>query len=399
MISAIAQHLDQFQAESNQSNDFHSRRATVNYIPKAHSKLPFLYAPVTWDMFDTEQAHRLSDGARVLYSYFCRHIDLRIKQKTRGNREYLMGRTFPKKYETIAQECWGGGKSANTIGNYVRELTEAGLIEKKAGRGNIYTFTIMAFHQTDKIAEYETNAVQREYQIQQAALKNNKLRLLRHEKDEVIEVDAPKLKEEKQAAAVTEIAIESAVETEAPTLDPQPVESPDTLPVVTPFINKETYLKQTSSSNSQIPTQLEFDSSSSDNNYHQLKLQTLELWCDQQQKLGNLPPTAADRYQIMRQDHQLGIDAFVAEAMRFSPNVTSTQALKLLQACIHIMPKTGGNSRPVGRPGWFLLSASDAYFKRAWANTFDFLPPHWQNQHQSANQHSFNRSKPRPSHY
>mgnify|MGYP001168915485 FL=1 len=28
MISAIAEHLDQFQAESNQSNDFHSRRAT-----------------------------------------------------------------------------------------------------------------------------------------------------------------------------------------------------------------------------------------------------------------------------------------------------------------------------------------------------------------------------------
>ena len=56
----------------------------------------------------------------------------------------------------------------------------------------------------------------------------------------------------------------------------------------------------------------------------------------------------------MRPDHQLGIDAFVAEAMRLSPNVTFTQALKLL-ACIQIMPKTGGNSRPVGRPGWFLL--------------------------------------------
>ena len=48
-----------------------------------------------------------------------------------------MGRTFPKKYETIAEECWSGGKSANTIGGYVRELAEAGLIEKKAGRGNI----------------------------------------------------------------------------------------------------------------------------------------------------------------------------------------------------------------------------------------------------------------------
>ena len=101
----------------------------------------------------------------------------------------------------------------------------------------------------------------------------------------------------------------------------------------------------------------------------------------------------------MRHDHQLGIDAFVAEAMRLSPDVTPTQALKLLQSCIQIMPKTGGNSRPIGRPGWFLLSASDAYFKRAWANTFDFLPLHWQNQHQSASRRALNRSKPRPSHF
>ena len=102
----------------------------------------------------------------------------------------------------------------------------------------------------------------------------------------------------------------------------------------------------------------------------------------------------------MRSDHQLGIDAFVAEAIRGSPNVvTPTGALKLLQSCIQIMPKSGGNSRPVGRPGWFLLSASDAYFKRAWANTFDFLPAHWQNQHQSASRRAFNRNKPRASHF
>ena len=30
-------------------------------------------------------------------------------------------------------------------------------------------------------------------------------------------------------------------------------------------------------------------------------------------RLGNLPPTAGDRYQIMRHDHQLGIDAFVSD--------------------------------------------------------------------------------------
>ena len=101
----------------------------------------------------------------------------------------------------------------------------------------------------------------------------------------------------------------------------------------------------------------------------------------------------------MRHDHPLGIDSFVAESMRLSPNLTSIQALKLLQSCIQIMPKTGGNCRPVGRPGWFLLSASDQYFKRAWANTFDFRPLHWQNQQPSASRRTFHRSKPRASHY
>ena len=170
--------------------------------------------------------------------------------------------------------------------------------------------------------------------------------------------------------------------------------SPDTTSVSSPTI-KETYLTETSSPYTQIPAQLEFEPSSSDDNYDQLKLQTLDLWCQQQQKLGNLPPTGGDRYQIMRQDQPLGIDAFVAEAVRLSPNVTPTQALKLLQSCIQIMPKTGGNQRPVGRPGWFLLSASEQYFKRAWANTFDFLLFHWQNQQKSVSRRAFNRSKPR----
>ena len=76
----------------------------------------------------------------------------------------------------------------------------------------------------------------------------------------------------------------------------------------------------------------------------------------------------------MRSEQPLGIDAFVADTMRLNPNITPLQALMLLQSCVKIMPK-GGNSRPVGRPGWFLLSASEQYFKHAWANTFDFLPP------------------------
>ena len=317
MVSAIAQHLDQFQDESNQSNDFHSRRATVDYIPKAHSKLPFNYAPVSWDMIDSDQYRELSGEAVKLYVYLSRHVDLRLKQKTRGQREYLMGRTFAKKYDTIVEQCYGGRKSVRSVQRYLNELVENDLIEVEKGWGNICTFTLMAYHQTDKIEEYETNAVEREFEIQQAALRNNKLRLLRHEKDEVIEVEAPQV--------ITEPLAEIVVD--GP--DTTTVSTPDTTSVSTLTI-KETNLKETSSSNTQMPTQLEFDSPSSADNYDSLKLQTLELWCLQQHKLGNLPPTAADRYQIMRQDHQLGIDAFVADTIRLSPNLTPIQALKLL---------------------------------------------------------------------
>tara|TARA_Y100001968_G_scaffold281499_1_gene278775 strand:+ start:261 stop:593 length:333 start_codon:yes stop_codon:yes gene_type:complete len=110
----------------------------------------------------------------------------------------------------------------------------------------------------------------------------------------------------------------------------------------------------------------------------------------------------------MRHDHPLGIDAFVSQACQLSPHVNPIQALQLLQECIKIMPQTGGNGRPVGRPGWFLLSISDSFFKRAWANTFDFLPLYWQ-QHQNTVPHPrslqpinrpSNRSgKPRSSHF
>jgi hypothetical protein len=319
--------------------------------------------------------------------YLCRHVNLTLKQETRGNKEYLLGRTFPKKYDKIAQECWGSNKSTRTIAKYVKELVEAELIEVQAGYGNVYQFVVMSYHQSHQIAEYETNATQREYQIQQAALLNNKRRLLRLEKEQVVEVEAPNLTPE--------------IDEQAAKMESEPAELPSDsssdLPSDSYPITKETYLTETSSPNTELPTQLEFHSSS-DHNYHQLKLQTLELWCHQQQKLGNLPPAAGDRYQIMRHDHDLGIDAFVSDTMRLSPKITPIQALKLLQSCINLMPKTGGNSRPVGRPGWFLLSASDQYFKRAWSNTFDFLPPHWHNQQQSVSRRAFNRTKPRASH-
>lgn len=360
-------------------------RATVDYIPKAHSKLPFNYAPVSWDMVDSDLFRHLSGEAVKLYVYLSRHVDLRIKQKTRGQREYLMGRTFAKKHETIVEQCYGGRKSVRSVQRYVTELVENGLIEVQKGWGNVSTFTLMAYHQTDKIEAYETNAVQREFEIQQAALRNNKLRLLRHEKEEVIEVEAP------------QVMTEPIAETVLGEVDTTTLSSPDTTPVSS-LIPKETTLTETPPSNNQPTPHLEVLSSSE--NYDQLKKQTLELWCNQQHKLGNTPPTAADQYQIMRPDHQLGIDAFVSDTIRFSPNLSPTQALILLQACIHIMPKTGGNSRPVGRPGWFLLSASEQFFKRAWANTFDFLPPHWmQNQPLSPRQRPSYRRKTRASHF
>ena len=60
------------------------------------------------------------------------------------------------------------------------------------------------------------------------------------------------------------------------------------------------------------------------------------------------------------------------------------------------MPKTGGNSRPVGRPGGFLLSVSDQYFKRAWANTFAFLIRPRKNRQRATNRrvsrHNFSRT-------
>ena len=217
MASAIAQQVQALSPDQLVSYP----RSTVDYIPKAHSKLPFNYAPVSWDMVDSDLYRHLSGEAVKLYVYLSRHVDLRIKQKTRGEREYLMGRTFAKKYETIAEQCYGGRKSVRSVQRYVNELVEADLMEVQKGWGTVCTFTLMAYHQTDKIEEYETNAVQREFEIQQAALKNNKLRLLRHEKEEVIEVEAPQVMTEPIAEAV------------ADEVDTTTLSSPDTTPVST----------------------------------------------------------------------------------------------------------------------------------------------------------------------
>ena len=82
MASAIAQQVQALLPDQPISYP----RTTVDYIPKSHSKLPFNYAAVAWEVIDSDQYCHLSDGARVLYTYLCRHIDLRIKQQTRGQR-------------------------------------------------------------------------------------------------------------------------------------------------------------------------------------------------------------------------------------------------------------------------------------------------------------------------
>ena len=65
---------------------------------------------------NSQDSPRLLLGEAVkLYVYLARHVDLRLKQKIRGNGEYLLGRTFAKKYETIVQNCYGDRKSARSL--------------------------------------------------------------------------------------------------------------------------------------------------------------------------------------------------------------------------------------------------------------------------------------------
>ena len=84
------------------------------------------------------------------------------------------------------------------------------------------------------------------------ALLNNKRRLLRLEKEQVVEVEAPSLR---------------------PEINQQAVEMKIVPPVSYP-IKKETYLIEAPFPNAQASAQLEFHSSS-DADYDQLKLQTL----------------------------------------------------------------------------------------------------------------------------
>ena len=55
-------------------------RSTQDYIPKAHSKLPFNFAAVAWDIVDSDQFRHLSGESIKLYVYLARHVDLQSNQ-------------------------------------------------------------------------------------------------------------------------------------------------------------------------------------------------------------------------------------------------------------------------------------------------------------------------------
>ena len=88
----------------------------------------------------------------------------------------------------------------------------------------------------------------------------------------------------------------------------------------------------------------------------------------------------------MRSEHPLGIDAFVPQACQLSPHINPIQSLQLLQKCIKITPKLVGMVVTSDVLVGYGFSISDSFFKRAWANTFDFLPLYWQ-QHQNPTPH------------
>ena len=61
------------------------------------------------------------------------------------------------------------------------------------------------------------------------------------------------------------------------------------------------------------------------------------------------------------------------------------------------MLKSGGTNRPVGGPSWFLCFRD--LLQAGLVNTFDFLPPHWQNQLQADNRRQTHRNPPRASYF
>ena len=107
-------------------------------------------------MIDSEQFKTIKGECIKLYLYLSRHVDIRDQCPASG---YLRGRTFPKTYHQIIDQCFGGSKSLSSIGNYVQELRDAGLIETEKLDEGGQVFIVSAYQKTDQIRVFEDNAV------------------------------------------------------------------------------------------------------------------------------------------------------------------------------------------------------------------------------------------------
>ena len=126
-----------------------------DYKPKSTSKLPFNFAAVAWEVIDSEQFQAIKGECIKLYLYLSRHVNIKDQCAASG---YLRGHTFPKTYHQIIDQCFGGSKSLSSVGNYVQELREAGLIETEKLDEGGQVFIVSAYQKTDHIRVFEDNA-------------------------------------------------------------------------------------------------------------------------------------------------------------------------------------------------------------------------------------------------
>ena len=70
----------------------------------------------------------------------------------------------------------------------------------------------------------------------------------------------------------------------------------------------------------------------------------------------------------MRLDLPLGVDVLVVGAIRYGPQSHVNTGFDTFAGMCSTRPESSYNQCLVGRPSWFLLSVSEACFKRTWAN-------------------------------
>ena len=125
-----------------------------DYKPKSSSKLPFNFAAIAWNMIDSDQFRSLKGECIKLYVYLARHVNIKDQCSVTG---FLRGYTFPKTYEQIIDECFGGSKSKSSMTNYVQELRESGLIETEKLDEGGQIFSVLAYQKPEQIQVFEDN--------------------------------------------------------------------------------------------------------------------------------------------------------------------------------------------------------------------------------------------------